>query len=648
MESVQNGAVIHGAFLPYRLWLRNLKAVAMLVTVLFTAMSMQAQTGPDPFATWLQSLPKPVFNPNNRLKPLTYTGWGWQLSNAVVQLAQNYGYAADIGGPTPYWIGITAKSGYTPNGLAQHAFADTNFLICVPVIKTPVVAYLPAQYQTTNTQTGLWFAKSYYCTNSAGQYVDNQGRYSDSAQYYVTNGVTNGTFYPVISPCFPDSEAQRWTDCQILLLKMMNSNCPLAVIRNDGEWGLPAYSGGNWKAFWSDPRFISAMNALGVTNTIPPTYSTDPKIYDYLSHQKAREINQLADGIRTNFPRVLYYFYNTSMEKFRFYGWNHYGSTNTLDGMNAGDGWDSAFIATNFAYPTSEVYFHNSNNGMTNLFSGSPVGISPNFASLLTQQLNWKAWNISQGKPLSYDYVTAGWTFRGVGTNATGGVGVYPDARYIGFLKCLYTMGMVGANMGWYGNDGTTNANSFACANFNAAFDTNNVPSWMSQMVVLSHVHAEFSWLQDYLYNGSLVPGPYTNAMSWDLNNYDFAPETYNGSVNLPGGYKADNTAHVFIRKKNTSNDWLITAWTSADTNETVTVTVPILGTVTLNARTNGAVYLATTSTAQSAQDTNVLKSLVSPTPTLILQDTNGLYPTVWRGTISAAPQPPARLRILD
>lgn len=458
-----------------------------------------AQTGSDPFATWLQSLAKPVFNPNNQLKPLTYTGWNWQLSNTVVQLVQNYGYAANFVGAIPYYASQAATPGTTQYGIAQHGYADTNFHISIPVYKQPIVGVLPTQYNTNNAITGRWFGKGFYCTNSAGQYVDASGRYSDSAIYFVTNGVTNGNFSPVQSPCFPDSEAQRWTDCQILMLKMVASNCPISIIENDGEWGLPTYSGGNWIAFWSDPRFIAAMNALGVSNTIPPTYNNSPLIFDYLSQQKARELNQLTDAIRTNFPGVFYFFYNTSMEKFRLHGWGGYGSTNTLDGMNSGDGWDSAFIATNFDYPTSEIYYHNSNYGMTNYWSGSPVGINPNGGGLLLQQLNWKALNITQGRPLSYDYVTSGWTYNGIGTNATGGTGIYPDDKYIGFLKCLYTMGMVGANMGWYGNDGTTNANSFVSTNFNATFSTNNVPSWMSQMVVISRVQAQFSWLSDYL-----------------------------------------------------------------------------------------------------------------------------------------------------
>ena len=595
----------------------------LLFLVLILPFEVFAQTGPDPFATWLQSLDRPVFNPASRLKPLTYTGWNWQLSNAAVTLATDYGYAAQAPAPVLYFIGLSTNPASTVYGLAQHAYANTNFILSTTVIKTPILAYLPSIYATNNSETGTWFGKGFYCTNSAGQYCDNQGRFSDNAVYYVTNGVTNGNFSPVQSPCFPDSEAQRWTDCQILSLKMYGSNCPFSIIENDGEWGMPVYSGGNWKAFWSDPRFISAMNALGVSNTVPPSYNADPKIYEYLSQQKARELNQLADGIRTNFPGKFYFFYNTSYEKFRLKGWGGYGSSITLDGMNGGDGWDSAFIATNFDYPTSEIYYHNSNYGATNLWSGSPIGINPNGGGLLLQQLNWKAWNITQGKPLSYDYITSGWTSSGVGTNATGGVGIYPDDKYVGMLKCFYSMGMVGANMGWYGNDGSTNSGSWNSANFNAPFSLGNIPEWMTQMVIVSRVHAQFSWLQDYLLNGSLVPGPYTNAMSWDLNNYDFAPETTNGSVNLPAGMMMDNTAHVFIRKKNASNDWLLTAWTSADTNESVTVTVPTLGTVTLNARTNGAVYTAT-----SVSD-------------LTLTDTNGLAPTEWRSSGGTSPADP-------
>jgi hypothetical protein len=602
--------------------LRQLAAMWLLG---LSCLSIRAQAGSDPFATYLQAIPPPVFNPTNRLQPLTYCGWGWQLSNATVQLATKFGYAANPGlGPTPYGVSQAATPGTMSYGLAQRAKANANFKIVQTVYKQPILGVLPDVYNTNNSTTGRWFGEGYYCTNSTGQYVDSGGRFSDSALYYIINGVTNGSFQPVQSPCAPASELQRWTDCQILMLKMFNSNCPMNIVENDGEWGLQPYTS-NYKAFWSDPRFIADMNALGVSNTIPPAYNTDYRIYEYLSMQKAREMNQLTDAVRTNFPGVFYFFYNTSMEKFRNVDSTHHVSL-SLDGMNSGDGWDSAFVATNLAFPTSELYYKNSNTGMTNAFNWFPAGATTNLGldiakgrGLLLEQLAWKAWNITQGKPLSYDYLTSGWTPRVWLPDP-----IYDDGHYTGFLKCLYAIGMIGGNMGWYGNDGTTNAHSLVSANFNAPFSVTNVPSWMMQMVLLSRVHAQFSWLADYLYDGSLVPSPYTNAMSQDLNLYDWAPEGQVGGQYLPGGYANTNLAHVFIRKLNASDNWLLTAWTSDTANASVTITnIPMLGTVTLNARTNGAVYLAT------------------PT-TLTLQDTNGDYPTEWRGK----PAPPPNFRV--
>ncbi len=109
----------------------------LLFLVLILPFEVFAQTGPDPFATWLQSLDRPVFNPASRLKPLTYTGWNWQLSNAAVTLATDYGYAAQAPAPVLYFIGLSTNPASTVYGLAQHAYANTNFILSTTVIKTP-------------------------------------------------------------------------------------------------------------------------------------------------------------------------------------------------------------------------------------------------------------------------------------------------------------------------------------------------------------------------------------------------------------------------------------------------------------------------------------------------------------------------------
>lgn len=51
---------------------------------------------------YLYNQPKPQFKTGHTLPPLTYSGWGTENSNTVVELAQNWGYAVDFTAPTPY------------------------------------------------------------------------------------------------------------------------------------------------------------------------------------------------------------------------------------------------------------------------------------------------------------------------------------------------------------------------------------------------------------------------------------------------------------------------------------------------------------------------------------------------------------------
>ena len=226
--------------------------------------------------------------------------------------------------------------------------------------------------------------------------------------------------------------------------------------------------------------------------------------------------------------------------------------------------------------------------GLTNNYNSYGIDISK--TGELTQFTDWAGFQITQGHPLSYNYVSAGWNRAWLNT-ATGSS--YIDyGHYMGLLKCFYTMGMTGGNAGNYEDNST---------NFNNPFPTNNPPQWLTQKIALGRIHAQFSWLETYLRDGTLLPGPYMHLLSTDQPAYDF----------VNGGKGGTNLAHVFVRKLNASYSWLLTAWTSGEKDENVTVTVPTLGSVSLLARTNGAVYTASTNN-------------------LTLVDTNGLLPTVF------------------
>jgi hypothetical protein len=128
-----------------------------------------------------------------------------------------------------------------------------------------------------------------------------------------------------------------------------------------------------------------------------------------------------------------------------------------------------------------------------------------------------------------------------------------------------------------------------------------NDPNWLNQLMVLGHVHALFSHLENYLRQGQLLPGPNHNACSRDLPAYEFP--------NSAG----DTAARVMARQLNGSNDWLVTAFAASGVDRDATVTIPVLGTITVHARACGSVYTA---------------SLVNGSPVTQLMDTDGMNPS--------------------
>jgi hypothetical protein len=183
---------------------------------------------------------------------------------------------------------------------------------------------------------------------------------------------------------------------------------------------------------------------------------------------------------------------------------------------------------------------------------------------MLTQVLNAVAQQLRYGDALSYNWVNAGWEREKLGEEA------FADLRlYMGFLKCLYTAGMVGGVAGYFaypkgGFDGEAGEKP---------------PHWLLQMMVLSHVHALFSHLEEFLRDGELVPGPMRHRWSKDLPAYE-----------LPTG---DSNARVLARKHRKRNEWLITAWAADGKDRQVRVPVPELGELEIRAEGSGAIYRA-------------------------------------------------------
>jgi hypothetical protein len=168
------------------------------------------------------------------------------------------------------------------------------------------------------------------------------------------------------------------------------------------------------------------------------------------------------------------------------------------------------------------------------------------------------------GDALSYNWMNAGWAREKLGEDAFGDLD-----RYMGYLKCYYTAGMVGGVAGYF---------AYPDGGFGGDLGQ-EPPHWLSQMIVLARAHALFSHLDDFLRNGELLPGPNRHSWSNDLPAYEF-----------PTG---DSDARVLVRKHKQREQWLVTAWAAGGEDRGVTVTVPGLGEVPVRARTCGSVYRA-------------------------------------------------------
>jgi len=320
----------------------------------------------------------------------------------------------------------------------------------------------------------------------------------------------------------------------------------VSVALNGAEYGL-APSGVDYLNWYQDPDVRAARIAYN------NAHGNETYWFNYISYNKARQEEPIAAAFKAILPSdTLYVNYGI-------------GGGSRLASNPSWIEWGFDYTKMRVAadVPSHESYFgpypyHQSwtQTGNQNIFDL--------VTNAITQQ-------IDAGDPLSYAFVSGGW-----------GSVVSDQSRYTGFIKMLYAMGNIGAAQ--YYSD-----------------TAENDPNWLWQFEELGHVHALYSWLEDYLRGGDLLPGPNKHKWSTDLPAYEF-PNTAN-----------DQWARVVARKKTDSNDWLIAAWAQDGADRNVTVTIPVLGTVTVNARVAGSVYTA---------------KLVDGQPVLTLIDVNALNPT--------------------
>lgn len=471
---------------------------------------------------YLTNSPKPNFA-ISRLPKLVQ--WGWVInSNTYIELAQNWGYALSLGNNSDTDIGgqLTNINSRTWGFIRAATNDPAHFKLSMGV-QQRYMQPIPA---------------GFYVTNTAGSFV---------GLYGTNTWMTNGG--PAIAS--PEGNEDYWSNSATYwaaTVAAVNSNAPLTIVLNGGEYGLNSFFGGVSQCWGMDPRVQAATNS-------PPWNAYlqgDGKLntswllwFDYGSFRRAHQYQFLTDKIRTILPnRQLYVHYETDGESYR--SLNLYGTN-----WATGNHYNGKYTRTLSDYPNFETYYKHFNTG----FTGTQ--------DMLTKFLDAVGAHITYGSPTNYSWLSGGYA-RG------GGEADFADTNlYTGYLKCCYTAGMVGGIEGYY--------SSFT----DVPFDSASPPHWLRQLMVVSHVHALFTHLDKFILDGDLLPGTRNNAFSIDQPAYEFLASTNN---------------RVLSRKLRSGNEWIVTAWAANGIDTNITVTIPILGTMTVTASSTGTVYYATPS----------------------------------------------------
>jgi hypothetical protein len=460
-------------------------------------------------AEWLEAQKTPAFRDGHTLPRLTRFGWVLP-TDARINLAEHWGYALEFGGYVDDKVLARLDDPKSDESkLAALAKSDPG--------RYPLVVLCSRRLPEEEAPADAW------TRDKDGKVLNGKAQSMDGTQWSEGKGA-------IWSPEAPDAVWQMAGEYRAAPLReLQKRGVPISMVLNGGEYGLGVL--GFAKGVWSkDPRVAAAAEKNGGWRT-------------YASAKKGHAERIIADAVRAAVPdRKLYIYYTAGGRTLRNKDWS-------IDDWGAT--WEHMRGVSDL--PSSEVYYRHFNDGFTGRLN------------MLTCALNAIAAEIASGDPLSYNWVAGGWVRGNEAKN------VADMDRWTGFLKCYYTAGMLGANVGYY---------EYPKGGFGVKFPPNEPPVWLRQMAASAHVHALFSQAEDLVRNGDLLPGPMKHAISTSDPAYEF-----------PTG---DETARVLVRKHRTRPAWLVTAWAADGPDRDVTVTVPELGRLTLRARVCGSVYEAT------------------------------------------------------
>lgn len=328
-------------------------------------------------------------------------------------------------------------------------------------------------------------------------------------------------------------------------------------VLDQGEWG-PGVLGFDYWTVVSDPTIRATLERDYLVN---PDAAVDPyawvryDLFRFVSDVAAKVHGAVKDATLAAVPdtgEFLYYINSGSQDRGRYGSWTDWGH-------------DPAITLHRFGtIPVAESY----------TYSNNSFGVGEQ--NIVRKLLNAVGEQFSLGEPFAYNFVTSGW-WDEVATEEQ-------HESWLGYLKIMYLTGQIGANAGYYNDD--------IWKRDRGDVPTDNTPDYLDQIILLGQVHAAFTWLDDFILDGRLLPGPFQHYFSKIRPAYEM-PVYENGQL----VDEVTQPVHALARINAEGTKLLVSVWAGDAVDRTVTVDLSSsgiagIGRLDLLARQTGTIYI--------------------------------------------------------
>ena len=449
---------------------------------------------PTSWGQWLKNQPAPRSKPGHKLDHLTiYTSGNFQEYDLSLDLNQRWGYALNVGYCNDY----------------ERTIADAK--LPTPVTTSGKLLRLaiddPAKYPVALATTQIWYRDEPYTQASK---MLKEAYLRDAA------GNVIGDWSPEATP-LAMSISIEFKCAPLVAMQALGIN--VTNIYDGGERGLHITGDTPNASFGLDPRVVAARGSEDWVQ--------------YISRKKGEHLRLLYNRIKEIFPnRTNYVWYSACGSPFsaipgaRNYGYL-YSEINNVHDLPSGSWYwrDTAISSAGMGNPsiTDRAYFD----------------VFTHWMEAVEEQ------EVQYHQTASYNFVSAG--------TLNGGNPAYfflPIPSYKGFLKCMYATGQRGAVAGYFADDVDPRSANYP------AFNPSTPPHWILQQMALGEVHARFTWLDEYILDGDLLPGVGSGKIKSYLPPYEFTANKKVGDF-----YAPIPDIRVLVRKRKQQDKWLVVLW---------------------------------------------------------------------------------------